>query len=266
MKRLILLVLGLLTLLISCELDGWGWLWSSDVDDRFRESQNLALLSLPPQSEPFSFVVIADTHVHSGTDTAAVFARLKTELLPTDRFVIVCGDLVQHGAREDFDSYVAQTATLGIPCFSVPGNHDLYNSGWYSFRDILGRSMYDFSTGTIRVIGLDSASGTLGGLQRAWLEGVLANRTEPYCVVFTHFQLFSDDITETQQWTDIDEAYSLMHLLETSGVNYHFMGHSHKNLERTINGTNYCVVADFHKSFIRVSITAGGISHQYLDL
>ena len=53
-----------------------------------------------------------------------------------------------------------------------------------------------------------------------------------------------------------------MHLLEGSGVGLHFSGHSHRWLERTINGTAYCTVADFGSgAFMRVSVTAGALSY-----
>ncbi len=268
-KPVRLLPLLLLSLICSCTLDGWGWLWSSDVDDRFRDNQSLtAPADLAPAGD-FSFIVIADTHVFAGKDTASVFSDLQSRLDmgPTgDRFVLVCGDVSQNGARADLETFASQSAGLGIPVYSVPGNHDLYRGGWPNYRDVLGRSMYTFSAGPLRVIAIDSANGTLGAPQREWLEGTLAGRSETYCVTFTHFELFSDLITETQQWTDIGEAYSLMNLLETSDVSYHFTGHSHRRLERTINGTAYCTAADFTQSFIRVSVTAGGMSHQYIPM
>lgn len=264
-----LLALLLASLICSCTLDGWGWFWSSDVDDRFRDNLDLPEPADISPAGDFSFIVIADTHVLAGKDTASVFLDLQSRLAPGpggDRFVLVCGDVSQNGARGDLETFASQSSGLGIPVYSVPGNHDLYRGGWPNYRDVLGRSMYAFSAGPVRVIAMDSANGTLGALQRDWLEEALAGRSETYCVTLTHFEFFCDVITETQAWTDIAEAYSLMNLLETSGVSYHFTGHSHRRLERTINGTAYCTAADFTQSFIRVSVTAGGISHQYIDL
>jgi 3',5'-cyclic AMP phosphodiesterase CpdA len=264
MKRpMRLALLALVTLIFSCNLDGWGWLVSSDVDDRFADNQSL-LPIVPPivPAPPFSFIVIADTHVHPGSDAGDRFAALFSRLVAGDRFVLVCGDLVQNGASDDFSGFKSYASALGIPVYPVPGNHDLYNGGWEGYKGELGRSAYTFSAGPVRVIALDSANGTLGALQRQWLEDTLLSRAEPLCVTFTHFQFFSDKITETQQWTDYTEAYSLMHLMESSGVGLHFSGHSHRRFERTINGTTYCTVADLGSgAFVRVKVTSGALSY-----
>jgi 3',5'-cyclic AMP phosphodiesterase CpdA len=263
------IILALLPLIFSCTLDGWGWLWSSDVDDRYRENQTLAAVPDPAIAGDFSFIVISDTHVFSGEDTASVFAQLQTRLDPGpngDKFVLVCGDVVQNGARADVEAFAAQSAVLGLPIHSVPGNHDLYNGGWANYRDVLGRSMYTFSAGPVRVIAIDSANGTLGALQRSRLDGILAARAEPYCVTFTHMEFLCDTITETQQWTDLTETYSLMRLLETSGVDIHFAGHTHRRLERRINGTAYCTVPDFRAAFVRVMVSSSGITYQYIQM
>jgi 3',5'-cyclic AMP phosphodiesterase CpdA len=250
-------------LVVSCYLDGWGWLFSSDVDDRYADNQGLPLPAGPGTlSSPFSFVMITDTHV-LGNNTAVRFTGLRDAINAAgDSFVIVCGDLVQNGALADFETYadeVAAIEAMSIPVYSVPGNHDLYHGGWEHYRDLLGRSMYSLSinagTVSLLLVAVDSANGTLGRPQRKWLEDVLDARIETHCVTFTHFQFFSDEITNTQQWTDQTEIYSLMHLLETSGVDIHFSGHSHKYLARTINGTAYVTGDSFMRSYIRVTVT-----------
>ncbi|MBN2352952.1 MAG: metallophosphoesterase [Spirochaetales bacterium] len=271
MKRSIrFTVLSFVALILSCNLDGWGWLFSSDVDDRYADNQSLTAPTFAgPLSEPFSFVVIADTHVFPGNDTSSYFMDFINQLIPGpngDRFVLVCGDLVQDGALADFQTYADEAAdieSLGVTVYSVPGNHDLYNNGWPNYRAVLGPSMYTLAAGPVRIVAIDSANGTLGGPQRAWLEGVLASRAEPYCVTFTHMEFFSEGITETQQWTDINEAYSLMHLFETSGVNIHLTGHTHSYFVRTINGTTYLTVPSFAHGFVRVTVS-GGVSWEVI--
>jgi 3',5'-cyclic AMP phosphodiesterase CpdA len=260
------LVIALCVLILSCDLDGWGWLISSDVDDRYADNQALlepADLALAP---PYSFVVIADTHILGNNKVARFTAFRTNQLIPTDRFILACGDLVQNGSYADFVTFADEAAALlPIRVYSIPGNHDLYHDGWLNYRDVLGRSMYSFSTdvtagpGSLRVIAIDSANGTLGAPQRAWLEGVLASRTEQLCVTFTHFQFFNDSIIQAQQWTDVTEAYSLMHLFETRGVNIHFAGHTHAYLARTINGTDYVTLPAFSGGAVRVTVDNSGV-------
>ncbi len=250
--------------LASCSLDPWGWLRATDVDTRFTDNQTLAAPGGISPTVPFSFVVTADTHVQPGSDAGDRFTALASRVAAAgDQFVLVCGDLVQNGAPSDFADFRTLAAGLGVPVYKVPGNHDLYNRGWEGYKAELGtRSMYTFAAGPVRVIAIDSANGTLGGPQRKWLEETLASRTETYCVTFTHFQFFTDKLAETQVWTDYTEAYSLMHLFETSGLNIHFSGHSHRLFERAINGTTYLTAPSLGSGqFIRVHVNPTGISY-----
>jgi 3',5'-cyclic AMP phosphodiesterase CpdA len=266
------MALGLLLLLASCTLDPWGWLVSSDVDVRFDESRTLGQPAGLSPALPYSFVVIADTHIN-GSNYAAQFGDLASHLLASDAFVLVCGDLVQNGARADMESFKTVVPGLlgGLPVYAVPGNHDMYNNGWEPYRELIGPGSYTFPAGTIglhavRFIALDTASGTLGAKQRAWLEASLAARTEEHCVVFTHMQVFCPDITETQQLTDPEEILWLMNLLEKNNAEYLFMGHAHKDLERLVKGTDFCMVGTYRTSYIRVTVSATGISKQYFNL
>ncbi len=261
-KTLRFLAPALLAFILSCNLDGWGWLVSSDVDDRYADDLGLAAPAAPVPApvEPFTFVVISDTHVFPDNDTSGRFAILQADVAAHgDRFVLACGDLAQNGALADFQTFQSLAAGLGVPVYAVPGNHDLYCGGWPNYRSVLGTGMYTVSAGPVLVVAVDSGNGTLGGPQRARLEGVLAARTETYCVTFTHMEFFSDNLNETQQWTDINEAYSLMHLFETSGVNIHFAGHTHRYFVRTINGTNYVTAPGFGAGYLRVTVN-GGVS------
>ena len=250
----------------ACSLDIFGiFATAADVDTRFRESRAAVQPSgLAIGTNYFSFVVIADTHVYSWAN--GNFTRLKTKLDTNDRFVLACGDLTQEGGLEYMTAYRGLMDSLGLPYYSTPGNHDLYFGGWTNFRDILGPSCYTLKAGNIRLISFDSASGTLGADQRVWLENVLRTYTESVCVVFTHFEFFSPSIFETQQYTDIEEVYYLMDLFSRYGVDYVFMGHSHKYDDRIVNGVRYVVCEDFKENggnsmVIRVHVNGGSITH-----
>lgn len=253
----------------ACSLDIFGiFATAADVDTRFRESRAAVQPSgLAIGTNYFSFVVIADTHVYSWAN--GNFTRLKTKLDTNDRFVLACGDLTQEGGLEYMTAYRGLMDSLGLPYYSTPGNHDTYFGGWNNYRDILGPSSYTFTAGNCRVIVFDSASGTLGWDQRKWLEGVLAGNSEPLCVVMTHFQLFSPSLGETQQYTDIEEVHYLIDLFGRYGVDYVFMGHSHKYQDNTVKGVRYIVCEDFKEGadwFVRVTIDGNTISHNLFPL
>lgn len=262
-KRLTLLIL--LPLLVSCEFGMWGWLFSSDVDERFAESRTLTQPSDQSLTLPYSFIVISDPHVQDENYTAE-FNTIAAELIASDSFIIVCGDLTHYGYEEEYQSFITLETVTGIPVYSTLGNHDLYHDGWQYFKKYIGASVYTFTVGPVKFIALDSANGTFGGPQAEWLKTELQQRTEEYCVVFTHMQGFMPAPYRVQQFTDIEEFFWLMDLLESNDTNYLFMGHSHRNWERTINGTNYCIAGRSRKAYIRVTVTASGISHEYVSL
>lgn len=273
MKRVIIVILMIFSLIVlsSCEIvDVSGLIHSGDVDDRFTENVLLPEKSNLSISElAFSFIVIADAHVNHASQ--ANLAALQDKLIDSDKFILICGDIAQCGYREDYEAFCNYLNQTGLPYYTAIGNHDLYFGGWNNYKQVLGRSCYSITAGPVRIISMDSANGTLGRKQKEWLESVLKSKTEPLCCVMTHFEFFSTGLGEKQQYTDIEEVYYLMHLFETTRVNYVFMGHSHEADYRKINNVNYLTLSDFiaeggRKFFIRVNVDHGSITYQRLML
>lgn len=267
----VMLIIFSLIALSSCKIvDVSGLVHSSDVDDRFTENALLPEKSNLSISEPvFSFIVITDTHVDHASQANLV--ALKDKILPGDKFILICGDIAQCGYLDDYQAFCYYLYQTGLPYFTAIGNHDLYFGGWNNYKQTLGRSCYSVTAGPIRIISMDSANGTLGRKQKEWLESVLKSKTESLCIVITHFEFFSGKKDTLQQYTDIEEVYYLMHLFETTGVNYVFMGHSHDDDYRKINNVNYLNLSDFvadggEKFFIRVNVDHGEISYNRIKL
>lgn len=269
MKRIfqLLLIVFAAGYLVSCIADPKGLVSSSDVDKRFEDS-----ISLPGKNnvditgDEFSFIVIADTHVYHGSDfrLKALKDRLNQDKSNgiNDRFLLACGDISQRGDSEDFQAFRTILEEPEFPVYTTIGNHDLYFDGWHNYREILGKSCYTFKAGSALFVSFDSANGTLGLKQKNWLEGVLKNKTESLCFVFTHFELFSPNSTTIQQYTDIEEAYYLINLFKKTGVDYVFMGHSHDYYDKEINGTHYVNTPGFvdKETYLRVKVSNGRIS------
>lgn len=269
MKKLILPFILFAT--VSCSIDLLGFIDTTDVDKRFADSQPLPEPSLAVTESNFSIVVLSDEHVYYGSNEN--FTALKSYLTTNDKFVILCGDNVQNGAEEDCIALTNYLAALGMPWFAVPGNHDIYSGGWDNYLKHVGRDSYTLSTGSVRLVALDSASGTLGGPQRRWLESVLTNAAEPVRIVWTHFEFFSPGVTELQQYTDTEEIAYLMRLFETSGVDIVLTGHSHKFDDRTVNGVRYITADDFvdggagsSKQVLRLNVTGVNIDCETFTL
>lgn len=255
----------------SCAPVDIGLVTSSDVDNRSTESEVLTQkndVTITTGSN-FSFIVISDTHVYQKTNRN--LEALKGKIVPEDNFILVCGDITQCGNLEDFQAFCNKLDQIHLPYYTAIGNHDLYFKNWPNYKQILGKSCYSFNAGPARIISMDSANGTIGKKQKAWLERTLQSKTEPLCFVFTHFEFFSPAVDSLQQYTDIDEVYYLMHLFETHGVNYVFMGHSHICDFHQVNNINYLTLADFvddghSKGFIRVSINGSNITYERIAL
>jgi 3',5'-cyclic AMP phosphodiesterase CpdA len=213
---------------------------------------------------PFSFLFITDTHEYGQSNPN--IAALAGEILPSDRFILVGGDLTQNGSEADFALLKADLAALGIPAYFTVGNHDLFFDGWPHYRTVMGRSSYSFSANQLKVVCVDSANGTLGAAQNAWLRNELASGPETVKVVFTHFNLFTAGLSETMQYTDYEEIAYLLDLFAKNGVNYLLAGHSHKNDEKVLRGIRYVELEDFRFAnrpcrYIRVSVDGTAITH-----
>ena len=241
-----------------------------NVDIRFQESLTMAQPAsiVPAVPGDFTFVHITDPHVSKGTNSS--LERLPFNLVASDAFIVDTGDLTNMAAPSDFGAYKILLDNTALPHYSVIGNHDIWNSGWNSYKKVLGPSVYSVTAGDLRIIALDSAEDTIGAAQYAWLKTTLANKTETYCIVLAHYNLFSPLIIETAQSTNMEEVYGMMRLFEQYGVDYVLMGHSHIYDYRQIIGVNYLVGSalidaftnDGPKYFNRIRVTGGKMTHQ----
>ena len=70
-------------------------------------------------------------------DTARYLARAVAavnELVPRPDLAVLTGDLVDHGAPEEYEHLRALLASLSMPVFVIPGNHDARASLRAAFR------------------------------------------------------------------------------------------------------------------------------------
>lgn len=157
--------------------------------------------------ESARFVHLSDVHLsRDGRDDAWLFSDTLANLdyalgwiramgTPPD-FVVVSGDLTNHGHEESFDVLRDRMASLGIPVIYALGNHD--ERGPF-YERVLGEPErgavpydHDQVVAGVHVVTLDSSTpGThVGGLeddQLVWLEAALARHRElPKLVVVHH--------------------------------------------------------------------------------
>lgn len=250
-----------------------------DVERRFNESMAMT----PPPSlgglpASFSFIQLTDTHVAGGANRH--LSAFVNKVIPSDAFIIGSGDLTENGLSENYAAYRNILSITGLTVYSAIGNHDLWNNGWEQYKKVLGPSVYavtvsSISAGsTVRIIVLDSGDDTIGAGQYKWLEKQLQAKTEPLCVVVSHYNFFSPNLFETSVSTNNEEVYGMMRMFEKYHVNYVIMGHTHVYDDRTINGVRYLVgdALKVYKStaeqkyFNRFYVTSGAITHQHVPI
>ncbi|MDY0060148.1 MAG: metallophosphoesterase [Myxococcota bacterium] len=91
------------------------------------------LLPLPASAarqlaqQPFTFAVISDTHVGRASDRARLkeAIALVNRLRPAPKLLVVAGDLTDGSRPEQIRDYREILATSTVPCFDIPGNHDI---------------------------------------------------------------------------------------------------------------------------------------------
>lgn len=240
----IAIVLAAICALSSCDVDLLGFFASaSEPDGRFAESRSMPQpADVAPLTDDFSFIFVSDLHIEGGSHS---YLRGLRDRLDGASFIVVGGDITQNGRKVDVDRFIAEAAALGVPVYATIGNHDVYSGGWESTRAI-GPTSFSVRVGnSARLVCLDTANGTLGRAQAAWLDATLAASTESTVIVATHMHFFVNDLFETQQFTSPEETAALLSLYRRSGVDLALCGHLHKSETRTIGSMRYALSPSF---------------------
>jgi 3',5'-cyclic-AMP phosphodiesterase len=186
-----------------------------------------------PDPGNYVFVATADAHFTADGDPPAAAGFRDLVAARGAAFVIVAGDLADTGRPAEFARYAAWAGSLGVPVYAVPGNHDLYNDGWTSYRSWVGRGFYSFSLGGRSFYFLDSGNGTLGRTQLQLLrEAFAADSNEK--VVTCHYPLTGAGATLYYRLTNKAERAALLDLYASGGVRLLLEGHLHATLQAAV--------------------------------
>jgi len=210
--------------------------------------------------DDFCFLFISDTHIQNASHER--LAHLKESLTGVD-FVVFGGDITQNGRQADVDYFLELANGLGIPALRIPGNHDVYSGGWDATK-AFGPSSWNVSLGNgARIIGLDTANGTLGVKQYEWLSDQLKSAGEETVILVSHVQFFTNRFLETQQFTFPEETALILKLCESTGVDLILSGHAHRFDSKTIGPIRHIVSPAYPSEagraggFLRVTRQAG---------
>lgn len=233
------------------------------------------------------FAQISDLHIkrpgklaYRRVDTAAYLercvARLNT-LTPRPDFVVLTGDLVDFGAREEYEHLRRLLTPLEIPYYLVIGNHD----GRDALREVFPEHTYlgkpgDFVQytamfGPLRLVALDTQDPPNGGGKLCderlqWLEATLASDTQTPTVVAMHHPPFACGIEHMDiQALDASDAAKLAAVVRRfDNVERVICGHVHRPIHTRFAGTVASVCpSPAHQ--VALDLREGGPSAWVLD-
>ncbi|NOT10184.1 MAG: hypothetical protein HOP28_18475 [Gemmatimonadales bacterium] len=203
------------------------------------------VFALAPLAAPaeFAFIHASDTHLNE--QSLPRTRRLKAlvdSLKPA--FLIITGDLIRDAlrvpeaaSRPQFELAAREFEAIGVPVWTVPGNHDLfgierhlslvplthplYGRGMY--RHYLGPDYYSFNYGGVHFVGVNSVDhedlwywGHVDSLQLAWLKRDIATLPPGTPVVTFNHIPFATTAIDLDGYTDDPPAPTLIRVRGTT--------------------------------------------------
>ena len=114
----------------------------------FLTSCNSCTTSLD-KSESFTFVQISDTQLGFSDYQKDIHSFRQAVIQINDldpSFVVICGDLVNNASDKSFSDFKDIKNSLKMPCYCVPGNHDIGNKPTQEslrrYRKIIGEDYF----------------------------------------------------------------------------------------------------------------------------
>jgi len=179
----------------------------------------------------------------------AVLARLSRQ--PLD-FLLIPGDLTQHGEAANHAWLSKRLGQLPFPCYVIPGNHDIPPDpeaipaadfpGYYrqhGYRDTEQLYYAQEIMPGLGLIGLNSNQftpqgelvGAIDPEQWRWLEQLLASRPWPHILVMVHHNVCEHIPNQSRsilgQRYLLNHRHKLQRLLKQHGIYVVFTGHLH---------------------------------------
>ncbi len=217
----------------------------------------------------FQFAVISDLHIalpHTIWDQTHRLHLVETSIpclesvlqhlsnLDLD-FLLLPGDLTQHGEPDNHSWLADRLAQLPYPVYVIPGNHDIpclesdgRSIGMADFPFYYRRSGYHNTEELyytceilpgVRLIGLNSnlfdadgkQLGRLSDRQLVWLEQVLTGSQDQLIIVTIHHNILEHLPDQSRHPLGrrymLENASTLLQLLRSAGVQLIFTGHLH---------------------------------------
>jgi 3',5'-cyclic AMP phosphodiesterase CpdA len=196
------------------------------------------------RSKSFTFVQISDTQLgfsdyQRDIDSFRQAAAQINDLNPN--FVVICGDLVNHAGDESFSDFEDIRSSLKMPCYCVPGNHDIGNKptpeSLRRYRETIGDDYFEVEHEETTFIFVNTqlwkeAVEGESEKQDVWLKERLeiASRKSWQVFVVGHYPLFCRKADEPEEYMNLppDKREKLLNLYDQNNVVAVLHGHTHK--------------------------------------
>lgn len=241
-RRAAILCLAALLALCACEWDIWAIATRPTVEDRVRENltgEPPAPGPVPVNPDSFQFAVFGDPQM--GHDNVSNLGRFRQDVVAKGiDFFCALGDLTNDATPDEVNSLKLDLDRVGIPYYATIGNHDLFQAdGWERFKQNYGPSCFPVVIADrIKLIFLDTADGTIGPTQFAWLESELKD-SRFVKILLTHYPIYDGEEPIMWRLASPVERVKLQSLLVKYGVYAWCAGHIHAWRHAVVDGVNH---------------------------
>ena len=179
----------------------------------------------------YRFAVMSDIHSDKNYAQLALVAAKEKKV----QYIVITGDWTKVGTKEELNEMKQIFDDSEIPYYSVPGDHDLWESGIANFRAVFGSPYQSFDKNGVHHILIDTSDTErgIGRDQMEWLKKDLSANNEKKILVFMHLPLYHPTSYRTiweKQGENSGvkkETDELLSLLSDYGVERVFAGDHH---------------------------------------
>jgi 3',5'-cyclic AMP phosphodiesterase CpdA len=176
--------------------------------------------------------------------------------------VVICGDLVNSPDEKSYTDISAAKSRLAVPCYGVPGNHDVGNNPTHEslerYRRLAGKDYYSVEHKGCRFVMVNSQlwkTPVAGETEKqdAWLISILESASKKRQRVFLvmHHPLFTKEAEEPENYFNLPpgKRKELLSLFERCGVMAVLAGHTHTTAITEYRGIQFATSETTSKNF-----------------
>jgi len=203
----------------------------------------LAFASCNISDQAFSFVQLCDPQLGMGgyEHDTETFRQAVSQINDMDvDFAIICGDLVHHASDSTYADFLGIVADFEIPCYMVPGNHDVGkiadDSSLAYYRRTIGEDYFSFRHKGISFICTNSQLwkadiGEESQKHDAWFRETLeSKKRKERGMVIGHYPVYIDDPLEEEAYFNFppEKRETLLNLMLDNNIVAYLSGHKHE--------------------------------------